>query len=306
MNAQSASELIPVVDVVVPTTCDAARKETLLRALDSLLGQRNAIARPLVVVNGPRVDPHLAAEIGAIPGVRLIRQDAGSLPKAIEAGRRAVRAAFYAFLDDDDVYLPDALAQRLERMQGEDRPDVVATDGYTVRPDGARRQMFGDILEFARDPLCSLAATNWLSSCGGLFRTATVGAEVFTEVPKFFEWTCIAFRLAHGGKSIGFVPAPTFSVSETPGSLSRTDAYHEAAPHFIRSLLAHDLPPEVRRAFRRKLVHLEHTVAENHLREGKRWAALMHHINSLSSPYGFRRNASFTYRLLTGLPPQPA
>lgn len=294
------------VDAIVCTTCEASRADSLWRAVYSLLTQEGAAVRVLVVANGPRVEPSLAEALAARPGVRVIRQEEGSLPLAIETGRRAVTAPFFAFLDDDDIYLPGALRLRLERMAADDAPDVVATDGFSVRPDGSRRRMIGAMDRFQAAPLASLAAANWLSSCGGLYRTETVGETPFTAVPRYFEWTGIAFRLAHAGQRIGFVDAPTFAVTETPGSLSRSLAYHTAAPDFVRGLLRHDMPPPARRAFRRKLIHLEHVAAELHLRGGDRRAALSHHLLSLASPYGLRRNASFTWRLLTGLPSRAA
>lgn len=299
----TAGTTAAIVDVIIPTTCDAARAQSLLRAVDSLLDQRGAVARPVIVANGPRVEPRLMERLATLPRVRVLRQEEGSLPRAIHTGRVAVRAPFFAFLDDDDAYMPDALAQRLERLQAADQPDAVASNGYSVRPDGGRRLLFAAMAPFAADPLATLADTNWLSSCGGLYRTAAVTVEPFAAVPKFFEWTTVAFRLAQRGHSIGFVEEPTFIITETPGSLSRSLAYDAAAPDFVRGLLGHSLPPHVREAFRRKLVRLEHHAAERHLGHGNRLAALVHHLRSLATPYGLRRNASFTLRLLTGLPP---
>jgi hypothetical protein len=50
--------------------------------------------------------------------------------RAASIGRNLVEADFYAFLDDDDEFLPHAFATGMETMRSDPAVDVVVTAGY--------------------------------------------------------------------------------------------------------------------------------------------------------------------------------
>lgn len=108
----------PSVSVVIPT---ADRKAILLETLASVLRQTVVPAEVLIVDNGRE-----ATVLSDLPGyVSVVRTAPRIGPSAARnAGARAARSAIVAFLDDDDLWLPDYLERILERF-GETGADAV-------------------------------------------------------------------------------------------------------------------------------------------------------------------------------------
>jgi len=240
----------------------------------------------LVVANGHLIDAGVVREVASIENVEVEVQAVASLPNAIRYGRSRVRTEFFGFLDDDDEYLPGAIAVRLAPMLADPSVDVVVTKGVD-HVDGQDREHAGFLKDGSADPLRSLARGNWLASCGGLFRTARVPLEYFDGVTRYFEWTTTAFRLAVT-RRIRFVDRATFRVHPTPGSLSRSRAYLEAEPSALSSILALGLPPDVVRALRRKLGRAHHGLSSMYLEAGHYSLAVQHHVRSILAPGGLR------------------
>ena len=283
------------IDVVVRTTCDAARRKSLQRAIASVVAQRGVIARPVVVVAGPR--PRPLPKLAARNGIRVHRIGAEASPgRALTVARGLVDAPFFAFLDDDDELLPDALATRVAILHAEPRVQVVVTTGYVARGQ-TRRLHIGDIVRHQDDPLRGIVERCWLASCGGLFRTAAVPASLFDALPDLCEWTCLAFRLAVASCPIRFVDRPTYVVHDRAGSLSKSDAFVEASLHVLESMRTAPLLAADRRRLAQKHRAALHAVAERCRRAGKLGEAWRHHLRSMQPP-GTLRYAAYTRKLL--------
>ncbi|HYT90481.1 MAG TPA: glycosyltransferase, partial [Gemmataceae bacterium] len=147
---------------------------------------------------------------------RVLRLREASLPNALYQGRLAVTTAQFAFLDDDDEYLPDALVSRAKELEA-NRADIAVGNGFNT----AGELLIRDMHAVKSDPLEALYVNNWLASCGGLYRSATVPAEFFKSLVKYLEWTTLAFQLLMAGKKFCFVEPPTFRLSDTEGSASK-------------------------------------------------------------------------------------
>ncbi len=104
--------LAPLITMVIPTTCYANRRESLLRAVATARAASNQLIVVLAVVNGSRVDADTLTALSEQP-VQVDRQQEGSLPIALARGRSLVQTPFFGFLDDDDELLPGALDRRL-------------------------------------------------------------------------------------------------------------------------------------------------------------------------------------------------
>jgi hypothetical protein len=178
--------------------------------------------------------------------------------------------------------------------------DVVVTNGLFRRVGSSVvDQYFTDLTAASRDPFGALISFNWLASCGGLFRAGTVSVAMFEELPKYFEWTTVAFRVMAAGLSLRFVDEAGFIVTETAGSLSRSPSFTKAAPTAVQQLLDLPLPRRVRRGLRLRLANAHHAVSEHALREGDRSMAVTSHLRSLSvCPRGFLRYVLYTRKLL--------
>jgi len=287
------------VTIIIPSTCEEMRAATLRRAMESLLEQRGVVPRVLIVANGNRSNPALMREIAAIPGVTVEYQMEASLPNALRHGVSRLATEYYGFLDDDDEYLPDALALRCAAMESRPDVDVVVTNGYEHRA-GADRLRVKHLGAAAQDPLRALLAQNWLASCGALFRASRVPVSYFDGVTRYYEWTFLAFKLAMT-RRIEFIDVPTFRVHESPQSLSKSLGYSEAEVGALRQIRDLELPSDVKAALAAKIGHAHHALADVYLARGQRALALRHHMLSLLVP-GWTGRLAYSRRLLPGWP----
>jgi glycosyltransferase involved in cell wall biosynthesis len=274
------------ISVLIPSLADTARAALLDRAIASVLKQEGVDATPTVVVNGARRDPNVIAWLKRQSAVGLVELPFNcGLPEARLAGRDAVDAPFFATLDDDDVFLPHALATRLQPMLADDGVDVVITNGYR---DTAGVQELTDphIERFQSDPLEGLMESNWLNGDGGLFRTSSIGREFFVDLPVI-EWTHVAFKLAQSRK-IRFINTPTFINYRQPNSSSQSKRYSLERPHALREMLRWRMPPSIRRQLRQKYVMALHDTSADMLERQDFVAAWGYHLESIAQPGGVR------------------
>lgn len=267
------------VSVIIATTCDKARRSSLMRAIDSVLSQQNVESNIIAVVNGTRIDEDCLERLRTIPRVEVLMQAEGSYPLALQSGRAHVRAPFFAFLDDDDEYLPNALERRIAPLLADPALAFVASNGLR-RLQGSDHTVVKWPEAVHVDPLLALGRENWLSSCGGLFRTASVGVDYFDGRTAYLEWTFLAYQLALT-RTLVFVEEPTFVINNSPGSLSKSDSYAEAEAKILPRILALDLPDPVRRDVRKKLGRAYHNISSRKSARGQWIQAWRYHIASV-------------------------
>lgn len=272
------------VTVIIPTTCELRRKEQLAQAIASIQQQKNVNAQILLVVNGQRFDPDMLAELRGRTDLKVEYREEGNLPKALVHGRRQVTTDYFCFLDDDDWLLEHSLDMRVQALERDASLDVAVTNGYNVF-EQRREIRVRHTTDINTQPLLALIAGNWLASCGGLFRTSTIGAEYFEGLIKFYEWTLLAFRLCQERKIL-FINEPTFAIRDTPGSLSKSSDFVLSDEALLRLMLAGNIPDEARQALRRKLTGTLHTISEHLLDQGHYWRAWEYHLKSLFYPGG--------------------
>jgi hypothetical protein len=290
----------PLVTIIIATTCRTARRTELLRAVESAVAQ-DSLSKVVVVVNGVEVDEELYLTLATDTRIHVHRVTEGSLPSAIHVGRSLVETPFFGFLDDDDVLLPSALRRRLDAVvDSAGTPfDVVVSNGQF------RGRALFDAEHAARieeSPLDTLLAKNWLASCGGLFRTSSIAPALFEGIPKYSEWTVLAFRLVMAGKRLRVVPVLTYEVFETPVSESHNRAYWHRADACRMMAADPRLPRRARRKVRRLLSGSLHDECVTMLLSGNLRAAWRLHWESLRLPGGLRyllftRHLLFTRRL---------
>jgi glycosyltransferase involved in cell wall biosynthesis len=272
----------PAITVVIPTTCRTVRADMLRRAICSAEDQSGVDVHVTVVVNGPHYDSDLLAELQSREHLQVEIRPTPGLPAAIRHGRSTVRTPYFSFLDDDDMLLPDALLTRA-RVLIDEEVDVVATNGLAGT--GPFIQQTTGVEE---DPLGALLRGNWLASCGALFRTASVGLDLFDGRTHHYEWTMLAFRLARAGLRIRFLDVPTYRIFVTENSQSRADAYFRAEPRFLESLMQYEMEPRHRRALHRKYLGSLHSLAERCVRKGDISAAWQNHLRSMAGSQGLK------------------
>jgi glycosyltransferase involved in cell wall biosynthesis len=104
-------------------------------AIESVLAQSYA-AWELLIVNDGSTDAtgEIAARYGD-PRVRLVHQPNGGESVARNHALELARGEFVAFLDADDLFLPDHLALTVAFLQANPAYDGVYTDGYYIHGD---------------------------------------------------------------------------------------------------------------------------------------------------------------------------
>lgn len=273
------------VTVIIPTL--AVRRAALDRAIASVLGQRGIAALPLVVVNGARFDPDDVAALAADPRLRVERIAGAGVSAARLAGRRAVETEFFAFLDDDDEFLPDSLARSVARLRADPSVDVVVTNGLRD-VGGVRTVCFDGFAAHTGDPARDLVRENWLASCGGVYRTAAVGADSFDGLPDYFEMTLLAFRLALARRIVR-IDEPGFVIHEDAAErASRSVRYHLNEQAILREMEALAPDAALKRALRKKRSAALHHCATVCLEAGRRREAWTYHLRSILTGGGWR------------------
>ena len=126
----------PLVSAVVPAY-NAAR--TLRAAVESILLQTVGDIEVIVVDDGSEDDTAEVARAIADPRVRLISQANLGASAARNAGIHSARGRYIAFLDADDLWLPDKLARQLALLHS--RPDVHAVHCGAIYVDDELREL---------------------------------------------------------------------------------------------------------------------------------------------------------------------
>jgi hypothetical protein len=275
------------VSVIIPTTCELSRWQSLLRAIASAQQQEGVQVRIIVVVNGNRFDTKHYEQLKAMPGLDVLYRTEGSAPLAQEAGRLAVDTPFFSFLDDDDEYLPGTLRLRLQPLLNDPGIDFTVSNGYRCVK-GEDRIVIKAPTPIGEHPLLALGEQNWMMSCAGLFRSATVTPDFFSNPAPYAEWTYLAYRLCVA-RRMHFVDAAAYRIHESAMSLSKSDAYRNAELEVLQRILVLPLAPEVAKVIRKKLGHAHHDCAGRHLGRGRMGPAWSHHLKSLAYPGGASR-----------------
>lgn len=134
---ESPSGGSPVVSVVVPTHDRPGR---LRQAVASVLAQTFADFEIVVVDDGSTESAEeVLRELGD-PRIRVFRHDRPEgAPRARNAGIRAARAEYLAFLDDDDEWLPQKLERQLAAFAAAPPEVGVVYTGFEVVSDKTGR-----------------------------------------------------------------------------------------------------------------------------------------------------------------------
>ena len=286
----------PAVSVIIPTLGLRERAASLRAAINSAMEQAGVSTTVIVVLNGPKRDPGVERELRDNVRITLVVRDAYGIPGALAAGRAEVRTPWFATLDDDDLYLANALSLRVRAL--EKRPECAAafTNGYI-------RTEMNDVLHvkgnrrIGSDPVQAMLDGNWCLPGSWLCRSAMVGGEVFEDMPNHLECTYFALRVATE-HPIVWTDAPTviYNVG-SPSADSQSRAFVLGQVRALRRIIQLDLPDDVRHAYRMRIASAYHAAAEHERMAGALLAACRWHVGSLLQPAGWRY-APFTRHLL--------
>lgn len=159
------TQVSPQVSVVIPAY---NRERSVRAAVDSALAQQGVAVEVIVVDDGSQDGTAGVVEAIDDPRVSLVRQSNGGVSAARNTGIRNARGEWVAFLDSDDVWLPQKLGRQLERMA--EAPGCMAsqTSAYLVdddlRPIRLKRcvQVEDPLLTFLRFHNLPAAGSSWI------------------------------------------------------------------------------------------------------------------------------------------------
>ncbi|MDR3466412.1 MAG: glycosyltransferase family A protein [Xanthobacteraceae bacterium] len=109
------------VSVVIPVRNGAA---FIGEAIDSVRAQ-TMVPRQVIVVDDGSTDA-TAAVVAGFPGVDYLAQPPLGVSAARNAGAGRASETFLAFLDADDLWLPDKIAAQLDLLASESGPDIAS------------------------------------------------------------------------------------------------------------------------------------------------------------------------------------
>lgn len=126
MNLNSAGEAYMKVSVVIPVY---NRERTIKRCIDSVINQNYEAFEIIVVDDGSTDNTLRIIEEEYVRIVRVIKQNHKGAQAARNAGIRAAKGEYIAFLDSDDEWMPDKLKIQVEALK-EDVNAVVCGNGF--------------------------------------------------------------------------------------------------------------------------------------------------------------------------------
>ncbi|HJV26271.1 MAG TPA: glycosyltransferase [Aromatoleum sp.] len=270
----------PLVSVVIPAWNAAW---CVGRAIDSVLAQSLRDFELIVVDDGSTDDtPVVLAKYG--PSIRIVTQANGGMSSARNAGIRAARGAYLAFLDADDRWLPDKLARQVAVL--EKQPELAFCAAVATLEDaegrivGEWRGPSGRTIQIA-DVFRNHSAVAGGASAVLARRDLVVRLGGFDDSLRGAEDTDLWIRLAaHGG--FVCIDEPLVVVLRRPDSVSRNFAAMRLGALAMIRKNRNLLPAELRGDFwRSAYAGALCDYAKWGYRDGRRGAALRDALTAL-------------------------
>ena len=203
------------VTVVIPTT----GRESLNRAVDSVLNQTLSVSEILVICSGCQIDEIKSIDSEKIP-IQILQSPRQGVSAARNIGIRKAKSKYIALLDDDDYWLPTKIEEQVRFIYEnhlQDRAVLIATrallrtSGY-IRISAKNTYMTGSIPEniyrfsWKKVPVSLLTPT--------LFLSQDLASEVlFNEDFEIREDIDFLIRLQQKNMEIFQIPKPLAVVS---------------------------------------------------------------------------------------------
>ncbi|MCZ7569710.1 MAG: glycosyltransferase [Ardenticatenaceae bacterium] len=273
--------MVPRVSVIIATY----NRETLLPdAIESVFSQTHRDLELIVADDGSTDDTRgLLATYGSRLRA-LFLPHAGSPTPVLNAGIRAARGEFIAFLDSDDVWLPDKLARQLALFDRQPRLGFVYGNLVFLDPDGtisgpvvpSHQLRSGTILrDLVRDMFVhpsTLVVRRALLDQVGLLEAAAGPVEHYS----------LLLRLARASEA-GCIPEPVALIRRHAGQFNLVHGarQYEYTIMTLERLASGPLPWSVRFEVRRTLARHQTHLARVYLSDGDRNRAHQHLVRAI-------------------------
>ena len=212
----------PLVKVIL-TTCN--RREWARLALESVMEQSYQNLQVVVVDDGSTDG---TAEM-ALQFAQRHREQVTVVAKGSNRGlgdsmriglEAAADADFVAFMNDDDVWLPDKIAQQVQRMHSDPGIGTTITDAFFIDANGSRS---GETLAACRDQpldLPSIASHGIMAYASSIVVQREIAERLRRTMPLVTTWDWYVMLVAAGMSRIERLDEPLFELRISPGSLS--------------------------------------------------------------------------------------
>jgi glycosyltransferase involved in cell wall biosynthesis len=254
-------------------------EEFLADAISSVLAQTGVELELIVVDDGSTDGTPAVARSFTDPRVTVLRQDNRGVAGARNAGIARAHGEFIAFLDADDVWLPDKLRRQMELFAGD--PELgLAFTGYAITDSDL--QTHSVVLRGNLDRWLLLEGNGQLISSTGVIRRDALGADLrFDETLSTSADVEFAWRATQGMKA-GTVAAPLV-LYRTHARQMHTDLQQlERDVTSVYDWVFAPRDPARARLRRRGMANLYTRFAVHELRRGRPRAAMAHARRVLS------------------------
>jgi glycosyltransferase involved in cell wall biosynthesis len=289
----------PTVTVFIASTVEQKRAASLKHAIESVLAQESTADITLcVIVNGNRFSPDLVSALNAREDIDVIQLEIGSYPATLAHARHVVSTEYFCFVDDDDELTPGSIEQRILPFMEDENVDVVVGNG--LRSPGERVMLDADKIERANQrPLNALfeKGGNWLASCSGLFKTASIPEHYFDDYAVYAEWSYLAVKLSCFN-NVKVVSHPCYIINLSETSLSQSTDYVLAQYAYLFKLDAFNLPPSIQASIAIKKTDMEHEIAGCFQANKQYSQAWGYHLRSLRTLFGLKKYLLFTRHMI--------
>jgi predicted hotdog family 3-hydroxylacyl-ACP dehydratase len=208
---------MPRVSVIIPTY---NRAHLLVEAIGSVLNQTLDNLELIVVDDGSTDNTECVVASVGDPRLKYVRRLNGGVAAARNTGLKNASGEFVAFLDSDDLFLPDKLAEQIGAMDDDPSPGLVYGLYYRLKQDGSSVRQgncypAGSRYLPLRTPRIFiqtvLVKRSWLERIGG-----------FDENLSVCEDQDLLWRLSAAGCWTVCIPKALTIVREQPASLTKS------------------------------------------------------------------------------------
>ncbi len=253
----------------------------VLEAVESVLAQTQPVA-DIVLVDDASRDGSAEAVERRFPGrVRVVRGTFGSAGAARNAGVKAARTAFVAFLDADDLWFPEKLEVARQKLEAAPGADWFFSDGAFRTLEGKLHASWFTLYAAVSEPWCGspleeLFQVNFVLTSSVVVRRAAFEAvggfdERLTHAEDLDLW----IRLSRRGLATASRRA-LVRYQHREGGLTRQTENRLRGGATLFGWLAADgsLSRRVRRLARRRASLYRFKLGMTYLREGRRREAM--------------------------------
>lgn len=223
----SDSPNTPKVSIILPAYNHA---HFLPQSIESALGQTDPDFEVIVVDDGSTDDTREVVSGYSDPRIRYLYQENRGLAAARNTGLRAARGEFVAFLDADDLFLPNKLELQTRYFSNHKAAGLVAGGWKYIDADG---KWIGEYWPWPHPP--ELNVYGWLENCfvnpvSVLVRKQYVEqAGGFDENLKQVEDWDLWLRLAYAGCRMGWVESFVCAYRFSPHQMTRNATQQKQA-----------------------------------------------------------------------------